>query len=190
MECSIPRSITELWGALRVSSGPENSRLSKPQKDLSAAILESDGVSVGKDKSSLSVVEKELNNVDVCAAFGLFVKFSASLDEPGGSSILDVSKNASEVMMQAFFDHCCQIRHYSFYLKKCGYSECEICKPVRMDNERFINFLPDPVMGSDNHYVPFADVYGTDTSDNKRPSLTQRRKMKTHKRGKSNSRRG
>ena len=50
-----------------------------------------------------------------------------------------------------------------------------------MDNERFkgINFLPDPVMGSDNHYVPFADVYGTDTSDNERPSLTQRRKMKT-----------
>ena len=50
-----------------------------------------------------------------------------------------------------------------------------------MDNERFkgINVLPDPVMGSDNHYVPFADVYGTDTSDNERPSLTQRRKMKT-----------
>ena len=47
-----------------------------------------------------------------------------------------------------------------------------------MDNERFkgIYFLPDPVMGSDN---PFADVYGTDTSDNERPSLTQRRNMKT-----------
>ena len=100
-------------------------------------------MSVGKDKSSLSVVEKELNNVDVCAAFGLFVKFTVSLDEPGVSSILDVSKNASEVMMQAFFDHCCQICHYSFCLKKCGYSECEICKPVRMDNERFkgINVL-------------------------------------------------
>ena len=50
-----------------------------------------------------------------------------------------------------------------------------------MDNERFKgkNILPDPVMGSDNPYVPFADVYGTDTSDNKRSSLTQRRKMKT-----------
>ena len=49
-------------------------------------------MSVGKDKSSLSVVEKELNNVDVCAAFGLFVKFTVSLDELGVSSILDVSK--------------------------------------------------------------------------------------------------
>ena len=33
-------------------------------------------------------------------------------------------------------------------------------------------------MGSDDHYIPFADVYGTYTSD-KRPSLLQRRKMKT-----------
>ena len=50
-----------------------------------------------------------------------------------------------------------------------------------MDSERFkgINFLPDPVAGSDNHYVPFADMYGIDTSDNERPSLTQRRNMKT-----------
>ena len=117
-------------------------------------------MSVGKDKSSLSVVEKELNTVDVCAAFGLLVKFTVSLDEPGVSSILDVSKNTFEVMIQ-----CCQTCHYC--IKKCGYSECEICKPVRMDNERFkgINFLPDPVTDSDNHYVPFADVYGIDTSD-------------------------
>ena len=62
--------------------------------DLSAAILESDSVSVGKDKSSLSVVAKELNTVDVCSAFGLFVKFTVSLDEPGVSSTLDVSKDA------------------------------------------------------------------------------------------------
>ena len=83
--------------------------------------------------------------------------------------------------LQAFFDHCCQMRHYSFCIKKCGSSECEICKPVRMDSERFksIHFLPDPVMGSDDHYVPFTDVYGTDTSKNECPSLIHRRKMKT-----------
>ena len=69
------------------------------------------------NKSSLSVVAKELNTVDVCAAFGLFIKFTVSLDEPGVSSTLDVSKNAFEVMMQAFFDHCCPIRHYSFCMK-------------------------------------------------------------------------
>ena len=73
--------------------------------------------------------------------------------------------------LQTFFDHCCQIRHYSFH-----YSSL-----FRMDSERFksIHFLPDPVMGSDDHYVPFTDVYGTDTSENERPSLIQRRKVKT-----------
>ena len=59
-------------------------------------------MSVGNDKSSLSVVAKELNTVDVCAAFGLFVKFTISLADPGVSSTLDVSKNAFDVMMQAF----------------------------------------------------------------------------------------
>ena len=95
----------------------------------------------------------------------------------------DTSKSTLQRMpkLQAFFDLCCQIHHYSFCIKKCGSSECEICKPVRMDSERFksIHFLPDPVMGSDDHYIPFTDVYGTDTSENERPSLIQRRKMKT-----------
>ena len=54
---------------------------------LAAAVLESNGVSVGRDKFSLSLVEKELNAVDV----GYFIKFTVSLDEPGVSSSLDVS---------------------------------------------------------------------------------------------------
>ena len=37
--------------------------------------------------------------------------------------------------LQALFDLCCQIRHYSFCVKKCGSRECDICKPVRMDSE-------------------------------------------------------
>ena len=76
------------------------------------------------------------------------------------------------------FDHCRQIH---FCIKKCGASECEICKPGRMDSERFkgIYLLPDPVMGSDDHYVPFTDAYGTNTSENECLSLIQRRKIKT-----------
>ena len=83
--------------------------------------------------------------------------------------------------LQAFFDHCCQICHYSLCIKKCSSIECEICKPIRMDRERFksIHFLPDPVMGSDDHYAPFTNVYGTDTTENEHPSLIHRRKMKT-----------
>ena len=34
-------------------------------------------------------------------------------------------------------------------------------------------------MSSDDHYVQFTDVYCTDTSENERPSLIQRRKVKT-----------
>ena len=71
----------------------------KTSQELSSAVLES--VYVGKEKSSLSLVQKELNAVDVCTAFGKFVKFIVSLDEPIVSCSLDVSKNAFEVMMQS-----------------------------------------------------------------------------------------
>ena len=40
----------------------------KTSTDLTAAVLESSGVSVGKDNSSLSLVDKHLNTVDVCIA--------------------------------------------------------------------------------------------------------------------------
>ena len=33
-------------------------------------------------------------------------------------------------------------------------------------------------MGSDDHYVPFTDAHGTNTSENEHLSLIQRRKMK------------
>ena len=77
-------------------------------------------------------------------------------------------------------NHCCQIRHYSFCVKKCGCTQCEICKPVRMDSEHFkeLHFLLDPMMGSDDHYKPFADVYSTSTIEEERPSLIQRQKVK------------
>ena len=55
----------------------------KTSRELSAAVLVSGGVSVGKDKASLSLVEKD---VEVCTTFGQFVKFTVSLDEPGVSS--------------------------------------------------------------------------------------------------------
>lgn len=95
----------------------------------------------------------------------------------------DTNKSALEgkPKLQAFIDHCCQIRHYSFCIKKYGSSECEICKDlIWMDSEHFteIHFLPDQVMGSVDHYKPFADVYGTRTTEDERPSSIQRRKEK------------
>ena len=72
----------------------------KTSTELSAAILESNGVRVGNDKSCLSLVDKSLNTVEVCSVFGHYVKFTVSLNELGVSSSMDVSKNAFEIMMQ------------------------------------------------------------------------------------------
>ena len=38
--------------------------------------------------------------------------------------------------------------------------------------------LPEPVPGDDGHYLCFDSVYGTTTSENHRPSLSQAKKRK------------
>jgi len=44
-----------------------------------------------------------------------------------------------------FFNHCCQVRHYSFSIKTCGEDDWSICKPLRMPKEEFQSLchLPD-----------------------------------------------
>ena len=84
--------------------------------------------------------------------------------------------------LQAFMEHCCQIRHYTFCIKKCGESECSICLPLRMDSSVFRNLknLPDPVLGSDGHYLPFDEVFKQSTTEKDRPSLSTRSPYLTH----------
>ena len=100
---------------------------------------------------------------------------SLSMDD-NNKSILDKKEK-----LKAFFEHCCQIRRYSFCVKKCGAPDCNICKPVRIDTELFkdIHFLPDPKMGVDGHYIPIVDIYGTNTNEDDCPSLTKRKKAKS-----------
>ena len=78
--------------------------------------------------------------------------------------------------LSEFYNHCCQVRHYSFCVKKCGKTNCHICLPPRLPHEDFqkLSFLPDPVPQEDGHYKPFDSVYGTDTSEEHRPSLQKR----------------
>ena len=82
-----------------------------------------------------------------------------------------------------FIDHCCQISHYSFQIKKCGKPDCTTCKPLRMDPTVFasLHFLPNPVPGPDDHYKSFVEVYGQHeaSSEKHRPSLQQRKKKVT-----------
>ena len=81
-----------------------------------------------------------------------------------------------------FLSHCCQVRHYSFTIKKYGVLSCSLCRPVRMQREAFdtLSFLPDTVPGEEGHYRPFNDVFGTPTSEEFRPSLqTSKSKQRT-----------
>ena len=75
--------------------------------------------------------------------------------------------------IKEYIQHCCQLRHYSFCVKKCGKIDCTICRPPRLpfDVFREIKFLPDPIPTADGHYKPFETVYGTATSEEHRPSL-------------------
>ena len=71
-----------------------------------------------------------------------------------------------------FMDHCCQCRHYSFDILKCGSPACTVCKPPCLPEEVFskLHHLPDPVVGDDHHYLSFEQVFGTNTTENDRPS--------------------
>lgn len=64
--------------------------------------------------------------------------------------------------VQAFIEHYCQLRHYFFCVKTCGKSDCKICKKPRLP----VNVFKEMVITN-----TFADVYGTNTSEEHRPSL-------------------
>ncbi|POG68188.1 hypothetical protein GLOIN_2v1878539 [Rhizophagus irregularis DAOM 181602=DAOM 197198] len=76
--------------------------------------------------------------------------------------------------LKEFIDTHCQIRQYSFQIKKCNNSECTICLPVELPIEVFdeLHFLPDtePSIADSNHYKDFTSIYETQTSENFRPS--------------------
>ncbi|XP_078597452.1 uncharacterized protein LOC144873716 [Branchiostoma floridae x Branchiostoma japonicum] len=80
--------------------------------------------------------------------------------------------------LMAFMHHCCVPRHYSFSIKKCGDSDCTICKKPKLPPEVFnrLKTFPDPVLDvTGEHYKPFIEVYGTATSEGYRPSLKESR---------------
>ena len=61
---------------------------------------------IGSDTSNLSRVEKDLNVAEVCASFGHFVKFIVSVEKPGESSGVTVSRNAFAIMMRSQHSAC------------------------------------------------------------------------------------
>ena len=45
---------------------------------------------------------------------------------------------SSHPSLKDFLDHCCQQRHHSFCIKKCGDANCNICKPPRLPLDIFL----------------------------------------------------
>lgn len=82
--------------------------------------------------------------------------------------------------LNKFITHCCQSRHYTFCIKKCGKEDCDICKPVRMDKGKFkkLRFLPDPLMEDNDHYLSFQKAFTSSTTEKDRPSLKGKKAAK------------
>ena len=66
---------------------------------------------------------------------------SLSSDDTTREKIKDKEK------LQAFLNHCVKFDTYTYCIKKCGKDDCSICKPIRMDKDKFskFRFLPDPL---------------------------------------------
>ena len=89
------------------------------------------------------------------------------------------------IVVAEFITHCCCASQYSFDILKCGNSSCNLCKPVRLPIESFskLKHLPHPMPGDDGHYIAFSDVFGSNTTEEHRPSLAKKSSGITQKKG-------
>ena len=91
-------------------------------------------------------------------------------------TVLDTTTKAllSRRKLQDFIQSHCNSRHYMFSVKKCFQPSCTVCKPPRLpaDVVHSLHHIPDPVPLGE-HYRNFTDLYGTDTTEQYRPSLTK-----------------
>ncbi|CAB4442447.1 unnamed protein product [Rhizophagus irregularis] len=81
------------------------------------------------------------------------------------TSINSLNKHSE---LQDFTKSHCQIRIYSFQIKKCGEEGCKFCLPIRLPKNIFdeLKFIPNPMLSTDlEHYKDFDDLYGTETKE-------------------------
>ena len=72
-----------------------------------------------------------------------------------------------------YLSHCARQDTYFVSIKKCGSRECNICKPLRLNDHDFqrLDHLPDPTPDDATHYKRFSEVLGTQTMEAAMPSL-------------------
>ncbi|GES77742.1 hypothetical protein GLOIN_2v1780244 [Rhizophagus clarus] len=61
----------------------------------------------------------------------------------------------------------CRVRAYSFQIKKCNNPACLYCKQIRLPLNEFHN------LNNTDHYATFQNVYGTETTEEYRPTYMQ-----------------
>jgi hypothetical protein len=116
---------------------------------------------------------------EIEALWSVITDIDPSVDPREPLKIATIKKKPK---LEAFIYHCCVRRHYFFEIKKCGKSDCDICEKPCLSTDTFqaLHSFPDPVPGTDGHYLPFSKGFGTKTSEKHRPFLqkkTLRRKM-------------
>ncbi|XP_061174856.1 uncharacterized protein LOC133183999 [Saccostrea echinata] len=78
--------------------------------------------------------------------------------------------------IDAFLESHSRSRQYSFQIKKCMADNCGYCvlNPPRLPDDVFrgLHFVPDPTQDENGQYKDFQDLYGTETNDMNRPSMT------------------
>lgn len=96
-------------------------------------------------------------------------KIDGSLEPADTTKVLTKGKKELQEFMQSH----CKVRHYMFSVKKCNDIDCRICKPPWLPPDVFcdIHHLPDPIPDGDK-YKDFEEVYGSQTSEKHRPSLS------------------
>ena len=97
---------------------------------------------------------------------------------PASDRSIQTHEDAVKELDSSFFAQHCQLRTYSFCVKKCTDSDCKAHKPPKLDEETFkgLHFLPDPTPDPENpdHYLAFDKIYGQETTECHKPSLKRK----------------
>lgn len=130
--------------------------------------------------SRLKLKDKSITTTDSARPEELDTLWN-SLSSIGGSiptpeSLHKKSDLKSVPSIAQFLEHCTRQRHYFFEIRKCGEDTCGICEPIRLPREVFeqIKPFPDPMPGANEHYLPFREVYGSETTEEHRPSAMKK----------------
>ena len=156
--------------------------LAKTDDDIRDAVVESVRPIkqlLGEVFERLSLKGKQFKTVDAAADLDLdklweeLTRVDASVER--GDTTKAKIKPESE-LLKFFETHCVQ-RHYMFSVKKYGEGSCNVCKEPRLPADVFstLSHLPDPIPNGE-HYKDFDSVYGTTTTEENLPSLSEKSK--------------